>query len=153
MSSMSVKLDSEVKNKGKKISKAELRFLEAFERLKSGRPEILPKGTPVSQNNVAKETGVNPSDLRRARYPDLVESIQNWIEEHKEDPVQKSSRQMMLAQRSRNRDLREQIVSLKEQRDKALSMLVETQREIVELTLKNERLKARLPVINVTKLL
>ena len=59
----------------------------------------------------------------------------------------------MLAQRSRNRDLREQIVSLKEQRDKALSMLVETQREIVELTLKNERLKARLPVINVTKLL
>ena len=38
------------------------------------------------------------------------------------------------------------------QRDKALSMLVETQREIVSLTLENERLKARLPAIDVSRI-
>ena len=44
------------------------------------------------------------------------------------------------------------IRSLTEQRDKALSMLVESNREIVNLTLENERLKSRLPSINVTRL-
>ena len=136
----------------RKVSKAELRFLEAFERLKSGKPEILPKGTPISQNNVAKETGVNPSVLRRARYPELVEKIQSWIEENEESPGQRSSRQMMLAKKLRNRDLKVRIRSLTEQRDKALSMLVESNREIVNLTLENERLKSRLPSINVTRL-
>ncbi|KAB0651117.1 hypothetical protein F7P73_14530 [Acinetobacter bohemicus] len=140
------------KVKERVVSKAEIRFLEAFERLKSNNPEILPKGTPVTQNNVAKEAGVNPSALRSSRYPELAQQIQNWIEDNKENSVQKSSRQMMLAQRSKNRELREQITSLQEQRDKALSMLVETQREIVSLTLENERLKARLPAIDVSRI-
>ena len=145
-------IEAKSKVEGRKVSKAELRFLEAFERLKSGNPEILPKGTAVSQNNVAKETGVNPSALRRARYPELVERIQSWIEENEESPGQRSSRQMMLAKRSRNRDLKERINSLTEQRDNALSMLVESNREIVDLTLENERLKSRLPSINVSRL-
>ncbi len=34
----------------RKISKAELKFREAFERLKAGKTDILPKGTPLSQN-------------------------------------------------------------------------------------------------------
>ena len=140
------------KVKERVVSKAEIRFLEAFERLKSNNPEILPKGTPVTQNNVAKEASVNPSALRSSRYPELAQQIQNWIEDNKENSVQKSSRQMMLAQRSKNRELREQITSLQEQRDKALSMLVETQREIVDLTLENERLKARLPAIDASRM-
>lgn len=146
-------IEAKPKAKERVLSKAEIRFLEAFERLKSNKPEILPKGTLVSQNNVAKEAGVNPSALRSSRYPELSQQIQKWIEDHKEDPVQKSSRQMMLAQRSKNRALREQVTSLQEQRDKALSMLVETQREIVDLTLENERLKARLPAIDVSRML
>src|SRR5690554_2541860 len=67
----------------RKVSKAELKFREAFERLKAGKPDILPKGTPLSQNNVAKEAGVDPSALRRARFPELVADIQSWIETHK----------------------------------------------------------------------
>ena len=94
------------KVKERVVSKAEIRFLEAFERLKSNNPEILPKGTPVTQNNVAKEAGVNPSALRSSRYPELAQQIQNWIEDNKENSVQKSSSQMMLAQRSKNRELR-----------------------------------------------
>ena len=133
----------------KKVSKAELKFRDAFERLKQGKPDILPKGTPISQNNVAKEAGVDPSALRRARFPELVAEIQEWIEAHKDEKTTKSPRQMMLAQRSRNRDLKEKYKSLEEQRDKALSQLLDAQARIVELTLENQRLRAQLPANNV----
>ena len=39
-------------------------YRDAFERLKLNRPQLLPKGTPVTQNNVAKEAGSDPSALR-----------------------------------------------------------------------------------------
>lgn len=133
----------------RKISKAELKFREAFERLKLGKPNILPKGSPLSQNNVAKEAGVDPSALRRARFPALVEEIQAWIEAHKDETVPKSSRQMMLAQRSRNRTLWEKIKALEEQRDKAFSQLLEAQSRILELTLENQRFRSQLNESNV----
>ncbi len=133
----------------RKVSKAELKFREAFERLKVGKPDILPKGTPLSQNNVAKEAGVDPSALRRARFPELVADIQAWIDCHKDEAAQKSPRQMMLAQRSRNRDLLEKVKVLEEQRDKALGQLLDAQSRILELTLENQRLQAQLPASNV----
>lgn len=133
----------------RKVSKAELKFRHAFERLKAGKPDILPKGTPLSQNNVAKEAGVDPSALRRARFPELVADIQAWMEAHKEEAPQKSPRQMMLAQRSRNRDLQEKAKALEEQRDKALGQLLDAQSRILELTLENQRLRAQLPESNV----
>lgn len=133
----------------RKVSKAELKFREAFERLKAGKPDILPKGTQLSQNNVAKEAGVDPSALRRARFPELVSDIQSWIDCHKDEAPQKSSRQMMLAQRSRNRDLMEKVKALEEQRDKALGQLLDAQSRILELTLENQRLQAQLPASNV----
>jgi hypothetical protein len=133
----------------KKISKAELKFRDAFERLKLGKLNILPKGTPLSQNNVAKEAGVDPSALRRARFPELVTEIQDWIETHKADQTQKSPRQMMLAQRSRSRDLKEKNNALEEQRDIAMSKLLDAQARIVELTLENQRLRAQLPESNI----
>jgi len=138
--------------KPKKISKAELKFRDAFKRLTQGKPDILPKGTPLSQNNVAKEAGVDPSALRRARFPELVSEIQEWIETHKDEKTHKSPRQMMLAQRSRNRDLKEKYKSLEEQRDKALSQLLDAQACILELTLENQRLRAQLPASKVRHL-
>lgn len=136
----------------RKVSKAELKFREAFERLKVGKPDILPKGTPLSQNNVAKEAGVDPSALRRARFPELVADIQAWIEAHKDEAPQKSPRQMMLAQRSRNRDLQEKSKALEEQRDNALGQLLDAQARILELTLENQRLRSQLPESNVRHL-
>lgn len=138
--------------KPRKISKAELKFRDAFERLKEGRPEIVPKGTLLSQNNVAKEAGVDPSALRRVRFPELVSEIQDWIEAHKDEKTQISPRQMMLAQRSRNRDLKEKYKSLEEQRDQALNQLLDAQACILELTLENQRLRAQLPDSNVRHL-
>ena len=138
--------------KPKKISKAELKFRDAFERLKLGKTDILPKGTPLSQNNVAKEAGVDSSALRRTRFPELVSEIQDWIETHKDEQTQKSPRQMMLAQRSRNRDLKEKYKALEEQRDKALGQLLDAQARILDVTLENQRLRAQLPESNVRHL-
>lgn len=59
---------------------------------------------------------------------------------------------MMLAQRSRNRDLKEKYSSLEEQRDKALSQLLDAEACILELTLENQRLRAQLPSSKVTHL-
>ena len=64
------------------MSKAELQFYEAFIRLKNNKPNILPKGTKVSQNNVAKEAGVDPSALRKSRYPNLISEIQEWMDQN-----------------------------------------------------------------------
>lgn len=133
----------------RKMSKAELKFRAAFERLKAGKPDILPKGAPLSQNNVAKEAGVDPSALRRARFPELVADIKIWIEAHKDETPQKSPRQMMLAQRSRSRDLQEKLRAIEEQRDKAFSQLLDAQARILELTLDNQRLQAQIPASNV----
>jgi len=56
---------------------------------------------------------------------------------------------MMLAQRSRNRGLKEKNHALEEQRDIAISKLLDAQARIVELTLENQRLRAQLPESNV----
>lgn len=132
---------------------AERAFREAFDRLKRGKPDRLPKGTSVSQNNVAKEAGCDPSALRKARYPSLIAEIQRWVTEHAPDMPQ-SPRQTILAQRGRNRSLREKIEALKTERDHALSLLVEADSKILHLSLDNIRLEAQLqtllPPSNVT---
>ncbi|WP_318351643.1 hypothetical protein [Klebsiella pneumoniae] len=60
----------------KRMSAGE-QYRAAFERLKSNKPERLPKGTPVSQNNVAKEAGSDPSALKKARFPLLIAEIKS----------------------------------------------------------------------------
>lgn len=133
--------------------RAETAFREAFDRLKRGKPAILAKGTPVSQNNVAKEAGCDPSALRKSRFPSLIAEIQQWVAEHASDRPE-SPRQKILVQRSRNRSLREKIESLKAERDHALSLLVEADAKILDLTMENMRLQAHLeslqPPSNVT---
>lgn len=112
---------------------AEQRFRDAFERLKLGVPQVLPKGTPVSQNNVAKEAGCDPSALRKRRFPLLVLAIQEWVEAHK-DEQPPSARQRLLKHRGKNRDLRETMADLKKQRDAAVGLLADAQLRIVELS-------------------
>lgn len=48
------------------------------ERLKVGEPIILiSKNSLVSQNNVVREAGCDPSALKKSRHPVLIE-IQEW---------------------------------------------------------------------------
>lgn len=123
------------------MGRAETTFREAFERLKSGKPKRLAPGTPVSQNNVAREADCDPSALRKSRYPSLIAEIQLWVEEHGPE-APPSKRQRLIAKRSRNRSLSEKLAVVKAQRDRVASLLSEADAKIVELTLENARLQA-----------
>lgn len=128
---------------------AESAFRDAFDRLKRGKPDRLQKGASISQNNVAKEAGCDPTALKKARFPSLVAEIQRWVSEHAPD-APKSQRQTMLAQRGRHRTLREKIEALKVERDHAFSLLVEADAKILDLAMENIRLQSHLPPSNVT---
>lgn len=122
---------------------AEQRFRDAFERLKHGVPKVLPRGTHVSQNNVAKEAGCDPSALRKSRFPLLVIAIQEWVETHKgEQP--RPERQRLLKLRHKNRETRDTIADLKKQRDSAVGLLADADLRIVELSEKVADLQAKL---------
>lgn len=127
------------------MGRAARKFREAFERLKRNEPQILPPGTKVGQNKVAREAGTLPSALRASRYPELVAEIRVWVEAHKGEPPQQSSRQKIAAQRNRNRDLRERIKQLETQRDDAMNKLVLAEARILELFIENERLRVTNP--------
>ncbi|MGY2182348.1 hypothetical protein [Pseudomonas agarici] len=102
----------------------------------------------MSQNNVAREAGSDPSALKKTRYPRLINEIQHWINEHNID-TRPSARQKTLSQRKRNRSLKEIIEDLKSQRDNVASLLVEADAKILELTMENIRLQAILHSTNV----
>lgn len=138
-------------NNGAPAGEAEAAFRDAFKRLREGKPVRLPVGTQVSQNNVAKEAGCDPSALRKSRYPGLIREIQLWIEQH-QTRAGATERQSALSRRRRNRTLREQLLELKSQRDHAASLLIEADSKILELTLENGRLQRQLPASNVTSI-
>lgn len=126
-----------------KPKSAEANFREAFERLKAGAPKVLAPGTPLSQNNVAKEAGCDPSALRKSRFPGLIAEIQSYLTSHGGERAP-SERQRLLKQRQRSRDAQETIEDLKAQRDATASLLVEANAQIGILTLKVRDLETRL---------
>ena len=121
---------------------AEQRFRAAFERLREGRPERLPKGTVVSQNNVAREAGADPSALRKSRYPALIRDIQALVEIGAQQKSMQTQRRAKRLRRSES--LQERLRVLREQRDHAHSQLGSAHRLILELLRDKEVLEARL---------
>lgn len=123
---------------------AEASYRAAFDRLKEGRPTVLTKGSPVSQNNIAIEAGSKAGAIKKNRFPSLVREIQEWLLAN--PPVATPSpRQEKLAQRKRNRSLRDTIADLEIQRDLAQSILVEADSKILDLMIENADLRRRLP--------
>jgi hypothetical protein len=110
---------------------AESRFRQAFERLKYGAPKILKPGTPVTQNNVAREAGCDPSALKKARFPALIREIQAYIELHKD---QGFSNRNATSKRTANRSKQERLEDMVRQRDQAQSILVSANARIIELS-------------------
>lgn len=123
-------------------SSAEQRFREAFTRLKSNSPQLLPRGALVSQNNVAKEAGCDPSALRKARFPSLVREIQAYVELHRSNAP--SKRQDKASKRAANADLSERFKEVVLQRDHAQSQLLSAHVRVVELALQVEQLTQEL---------
>jgi len=120
---------------------AESNFREAFQRLKQDCPVYVAKGTLVSQNNVAKEAGLDPSALKKSRFPNLVEEIQQWIRDHEQLKKQSTLKTSEL-QRKRNRNLKEKIKDLKAQRDHAIGLLLDADILIIKLTNENIALRS-----------
>jgi len=120
-------------------------FQDAFERLKCDKPIRLPRGTPVSRNNVAKEAGRDPSALRKSRYPRLIRGIQKWIEDNGNAPRNRaSSASLIKGARDKNRELKARIEELTQQRDRAMARLVIAEESILDLHRRLQAYKARL---------
>lgn len=120
---------------------AEQRFRESFERLKSGCPLVLSSPASVTQNNVAREAGCDPSALRKDRYPSLIREIQAFVEIQANHLSSKRS----LITKKRNKLLRLQnhINALTAERDHAHSQLISAKETIIELTQEILNLKMR----------
>ena len=122
------------------MSKAELQFYEAFIRLKNNKPNILPKGTKVSQNNVAKEAGVDPSALRKSRYPNLISEIQEWMDQNPQNANVSKKKNEKSRSIDKISTLNNRIDVLTQERDDAVSKLLEAQLTILELSLQLEKI-------------
>lgn len=120
---------------------AEQRFRQAFDRLKADRPKVLKPGTSITQNNVAREAGCDPSALKKARFPALIREIQAYCELHQENA---SSAQKTKRRRAANRSMQERMKDAVRQRDEAASKLISASRRILELTEENRHLQQRL---------
>ncbi|WP_241300279.1 hypothetical protein [Burkholderia stabilis] len=121
---------------------AEQRFRDAFDRLKDDKPRILPRGTRVSQNNVAKEAGTDPTALRKTRFPALVREIQAWVEIHNQQQTLQRARRER--KRKSREDLSERNVTLTKERDDAQSRLASAHRLVLELLQDNATLQAKI---------
>lgn len=127
------------------VGDAEKVFQDAFERLKHDKPTRLPHGTPVSQNNVAKEAGRDPSALRKSRYPRLIRAIQKWIADNGNSPRNRaSSTSLIKGAREKNRQLQARIDELTKQRDRAMARLVIAEESILDLHHRLRDYKVRL---------
>lgn len=124
---------------------AETDYRAAFERLKAGKGKRLPPNTRVSQNNVAREAGVDPSALRRSRYPKLIEDIQAYSREldaHSEpkqcehDGRQAGVRDECAARPATSNRKKDKVtVDFEAERDRWRSQLVQADAKILALTL------------------
>ncbi|KPW23376.1 hypothetical protein ALO83_200106 [Pseudomonas cannabina pv. alisalensis] len=126
-------------------------YRDAFERLKLNRPQLLPKGTPVTQNNVAKEAGSDPSALKKSRFPSLIAEIKTYVERHAEERPP-SLNQVNLLARQKSRALRDRIEQVARQRDQLASLLSEADAKIIELYDRIAELERQLPASNILSL-
>ncbi|MES2024324.1 MAG: hypothetical protein V4448_02090 [Pseudomonadota bacterium] len=131
--------------------KAEEMFREAFDRLKQDCPKILGEGAKVSQNNVAKEAGRDSSALKKSRYPALIAEIQVWVQQNRVETANRSER-LSPEKKRRVRALLERMGDLKKQRDHAMSLLIEANAKILDLTIENARLSGESVQSSVTEI-
>ena len=124
-------------------SETHKRIRLAIVRLEKGQPKVVEKGRKVSVAAVAEEAGVSRALIHKD-YPDLMERIRGnankAIHRQRDEKHEK-----LKEERFKNRQLREKIVDLTEQRNELAS-------KNATLELENRRLSAILDSKNVTVL-
>jgi DNA primase large subunit len=109
------------------MNKAETTFREAFDRLKADTPINVPKGTKISQNNIAKEARKHPTALKKDRFPLLVLEIQDYLKQQEIDSDTLKKKKQLRKQRT----LEQRLSDCKKQRDK-LASICEAQSQYIE---------------------
>lgn len=113
----------------------------AIVRLENGQPKVVEKERKISVAAVAEEAGVSRALIHKD-YPDLMERIRgnaNKAIQNQRD----AKHEKLKEERAKNRQLREKIVELTEQRNELAS-------KNATLELENRRLSAILESKNVT---
>jgi len=121
---------------------AEEQFRAAFERLKLNEPRLLPKGTLVTQNNVAKEAGRDRTALKKSRFPGLVAEIQSYVTNHAES-LPESQRRKLQKQKQLNRNGKEKNEVIVKQRDILSGLLNDANMQIAILARRFDDLEGR----------
>ncbi len=116
---------------------AEQEFRDAFDRLKKGKTMRLPLGAAVTQNNVAREAGRDPSALKKDRYPLLILEVQAYITSKSEE---KSDGKRTTDNRARTD--KKKIADYRNQIDRLNSIVAAQNSTIEELLDEVERLKS-----------
>ncbi|OLO12625.1 hypothetical protein BTW10_03950 [Chromohalobacter japonicus] len=111
-------------------------FEEAFDRLRHGKPINIPAGSEVTQNNVAREAGRDPSALRSDRYPELLQRIKSYIASERDKVKTKKE-----SSKKRNRPIEERLADCMRQRDRLQSICHSQQTLIDELLDEIEQLE------------
>ncbi|WP_414728273.1 hypothetical protein [Zhongshania aliphaticivorans] len=127
--------------KEEKTPTAEESFRAAFERLKKGCNVILEGKVPVTQNNVAREAGRDPSALKKNRYPLLVLEIQAFVKAQEDKARVRSS-----SKDNRTRSDKEKIQALRKQNGVLESMLHFLREENNALMEELDKLKTGIPL-------
>lgn len=130
------------------MSKAENDLRAAFVRLRDGTPSVVPIGTPITQNNVAREAGKDPTAFKKSRYPGLIAEIQAYVATVG-STARTSMRQGTLKRRKKSRKLKQILEDVTRERDHALSLLVGADSRLLELYQRISDLEAQLPPSNV----
>lgn len=61
------------------MNEIEQQYIEAWERLKVGKPKLVDKNMPINElNTVALEAGRKKGSLRKSNFPDLCKKIQEF---------------------------------------------------------------------------
>ena len=123
----------------------------AFERLKLGNTKILAPRSPVTQNNVAREAGKDPSAFKKSRYPTLILEIQAYVAS-RSSSAGKAKQQKIIRSRKEARSLRQQLEDTRKERDLAYSLLVGADQTILELHGRISDLESRVPKSNVVSI-
>ncbi|MFK3711769.1 hypothetical protein [Leclercia adecarboxylata] len=103
----------------------------AFERLKSNNPIRIKRGSPITQNNIAREAGKDPSAFKKSRYPTLIQEIQIYIKNQAPTAKEKFSKEKGIL-KGRIAALEKKVSELKMQRDHLASLLVEAEMQLIE---------------------
>lgn len=127
---------------------ADQRFRDAFLRLRINEPTVLPKNTPVSQANVAREAGVSPSALKKLRHPMLCRDIQDYVEAMKQNAGPSKSSQLQSA-RNNSALLEVELLEVKRDRDYQVTLKLYAQQLVLQLSAELEEYR-KSNIINIS---